>query len=341
MIQCTFLRIVNMKLDEVARLAGVSRTTASYVINGKAEQHRISQATQDKVMAVVKAHNYQPDRQAAALRGALSHTFGLIVPDLDNPSYARLAKLLESQARQAGFQLLITCSDDDADTERELAMMLKGRRVDALIVASCLPPEESFYLRLHQDIPVIGVDRSLPSPLISVSSENRASAFRLAQTLATPELEQVWLVSAAPGLGVSLEREQGFIRALESSGVPYQVLYGDRFDRQTAFRLLNELEDVDWQHPQAIVTTAFVLLEGVLDYFYQYEARLPSRLKLGTFGDHRLLDFMSTPISTVAQDHHMVAQQVLTLTLDAVRGNYRSGHYPIPRILHRRDKAER
>lgn len=325
-----------MKLDEVARLAGVSRTTASYVINGKAEQHRISQATQDKVMAVVKAHNYQPDRQAAALRGALSHTFGLIVPDLENPSYARMAKLLEWQARQAGFQLLVTCSDDEPQTEKDLAMMLKGRRVDALIVASCLPLEDDFYLRLHQDLPVIGVDRSLPAPLIYVSSENKASSFRLTQTLACAELEQAWLIAAAPDLGISLEREQGFVKALEKTGVPYQVLYGERFERQTAFRLLTELDPIDWHRPQAIVTTAFVLLEGVLDYFYQHEAQLPPRLRLGTFGDHRLLDFLSSPINTIAQDHHILTQQVLTLTLDAVRGNYRSGHYPIPRILHKR-----
>ncbi|MBM7455613.1 LacI family fructose operon transcriptional repressor [Oceanisphaera litoralis] len=325
-----------MKLDEIARLAGVSRTTASYVINGKAAQYRISQATQDKVMAVVKTHNYQPDRQAAALRGALSHTFGLIVPDLENPSYARLAKLLEWQARQAGFQLLITCSDDRKDTEKDLALMLKGRRVDALLVASCLTPDDDFYLLLNRDLPVIGVDRALPDPLVYVSSENSASAFRLTRTLAGPELEQAWLVTAAPELGVSREREQGFTRALAASGVPCRVLYGERFERQTAFDLLSALDQIDWQRPQAIVTTAFVLLEGVLDYFYRLDARLPERLKLGTFGDHRLLDFLSSPVNTIAQDHQRVSQQLLSLTLGAVRGHYRSGHYPIPRILHDR-----
>lgn len=47
-----------MKLDEIARLAGVSRTTASYVINGKAKQYRVSDKTVEKVMAVVREHNY-------------------------------------------------------------------------------------------------------------------------------------------------------------------------------------------------------------------------------------------------------------------------------------------
>ena len=57
-----------MKLDEIARLAGVSRTTASYVINGKARQYRVSEKTVEKVMAVVREHNYHPNAVAAGLR---------------------------------------------------------------------------------------------------------------------------------------------------------------------------------------------------------------------------------------------------------------------------------
>ncbi len=59
-----------MKLDEIARLAGVSRTTASYVINGKAKQYRVSDKTVEKVMAVVREHNYHPNAVAAAARRA-------------------------------------------------------------------------------------------------------------------------------------------------------------------------------------------------------------------------------------------------------------------------------
>ncbi len=85
-----------MKLSDIARLAGVSVTTASYVINGKAEQQRISPATVERVKAVVE-----------------HKTLGFILPDLENPSYARIAKLLEQGARSLGYQLLIASSDDD------------------------------------------------------------------------------------------------------------------------------------------------------------------------------------------------------------------------------------
>ncbi|MGQ7168416.1 LacI family DNA-binding transcriptional regulator, partial [Escherichia sp. R-CC3] len=75
-----------MKLDEIARLAGVSRTTASYVINGKAKQYRVSDKTVEKVMAVVREHNYHPNAVAAGLRAGRTRSIGLVIPDLENTS---------------------------------------------------------------------------------------------------------------------------------------------------------------------------------------------------------------------------------------------------------------
>ena len=101
-----------MKLSDIAQLAGVSVTTASYVINGKAEQQRISSTTVERVRAVVEEHGFTPNPQAAGLRSRHSRTLGFILPDLENPSYARIAKQLEQGARDRGYQLLIASSDD-------------------------------------------------------------------------------------------------------------------------------------------------------------------------------------------------------------------------------------
>lgn len=68
-----------VKLDEIARLAGVSRTTASYVINGKAKQYRVSDKTVEKVMAVVREHNYHPNAVAAGLRAGRTRSIGLVI----------------------------------------------------------------------------------------------------------------------------------------------------------------------------------------------------------------------------------------------------------------------
>ena len=159
-----------MKLSDIARLAGVSVTTASYVINGKAEQQRISNATVERVRAVVQAHGFNPNPQAAGLRSRHTRTLGFILPDLENPSYARIAKLLEQGARARGYQLLIASSDDEADSERQLLQLFRARRCDALFVASCLPPEDDSYREMQsKGLPVIAIDRRLdPAALDSV-----------------------------------------------------------------------------------------------------------------------------------------------------------------------------
>ena len=128
-----------MKLDEIARLAGVSRTTASYVINGKAKQYRVSDKTVEKVMAVVREHNYHPNAVAAGLRAGRTRSIGLVIPDLENTSYTRIANYLERQARQRGYQLLIACSEDQPDNEMRCIEHLLQRQVDAIIVSSISP----------------------------------------------------------------------------------------------------------------------------------------------------------------------------------------------------------
>ncbi|MCV5264593.1 catabolite repressor/activator, partial [Escherichia coli] len=75
----------------------------------------------------------------SSLRAGNSRSFGLIIPDLENTSYARLAKLIEQNSRKAGYQILIGCSDDDPETEKKVAEALISRRIDALFVASGMP----------------------------------------------------------------------------------------------------------------------------------------------------------------------------------------------------------
>lgn len=101
---------MKLKLVELAKLAGVSRTTASYVVNGKAKAYRVSDKTIEKVEKLIKQYDFKPNAMAAGLRAGKSRTIGLIVPDFENASFARIATHLEAGFRQKGYQLVIACS---------------------------------------------------------------------------------------------------------------------------------------------------------------------------------------------------------------------------------------
>ena len=287
-----------MKLDEIARLAGVSRTTASYVINGKAKQYRVSDKTVEKVMAVVREHNYHPNAVAAGLRAGRTRSIGLVIPDLENTSYTRIANYLERQARQRGYQLLIACSEDQPDNEMRCIEHLLQRQVDAIIVSTSLPPEHPFYQRWANDpFPIVALDRALARDhFTSVVGADQDDAEMLAE------------------LSVSFLREQGFRTAWKDDPREVHFLYANSYEREAAAQLFEKWLETH-PMPQALFTTSFALLQGVMDVTLRRDGKLPSDLAIATFGDNELLDFLQCPVLAVAQRHRDVAERVLEIVL--------------------------
>lgn len=332
-----------MKLDEIAKLAGVSRTTASYVINGKAQKYRISEKTQQKVMAVVNEYNFRPDHAATSLRAGSSRSFGLIIPDLENSSYAKIAKLLESNVRKAGYQLIISCSDDDPETEMKVAETLLSRRIDALIVASALPTDNDFYQRIQKGgVPIIAIDRAMNDEIFaSVISEDLDGAFDLTFSLLDKKIKTIGLVGAVPELGVSKEREQGFLSAIRSYSTQTQqpeikslIANGDHFSQRQGQQQVQSWIDSGCM-PDAILATSYTLFEGVLDCLLA-NPELMQKTHLATFGDNRLLDFLPIKIQSLPQQFELIADNALELALNAIAGRYRTGVEVIPRKIKRR-----
>lgn len=322
-----------MKLDEIARLAGVSRTTASAVINGKAERYRISDRTVARVMAVVEQYQYRPNPIAANLRSGASHSLGCIVPDLENASYARLAKYLEQGARERGYQLIISCSDDLPEVEVQLAETLINRGVDALIVASALPPDNDFYPQiLASGKPVIAIDRVLDERLFSnIISENFAGAMALTKASVQPDMQKVAVLGALPQLLVSSERERGISETLEQHNpdIEYRCFYGNHYSVEQGVTLMHQV--LKWQ-PDLLISMAYVLLEGALEVLVDQPEQL-SEMRLATFGDHRLLDFLPYPINGLSQQMPLIAEQALRQVMQALAGHYQPGLHLVDRRL--------
>lgn len=327
-----------MKLSDIARLAGVSVTTASYVINGKAEQQRISTITVERVRAVVEAHGFTPNPQAAGLRSRHTRTLGFILPDLENPSYARIAKQLEQGARAQGYQLLIASSDDQPDSERQLQQLFKARRCDALFVASCLPEDDDSYRQLQaKGLPVIGIDRSLdPSQFCSVVSDDEHASLQLTRSLLDTHPAHIALIGARPELSVSRARASGFDQALQGFRGRASQHQGEAFSRECGRRLMSELLAELGRLPDALITTSYVLLQGVFDVLQTRPADSRS-LQLGTFGDTQLLDFLPLPVNAMAQQHGLMAETALRLALAAVeKQDYAPGVHAVARTFKQR-----
>ena len=246
--------------------------------------------------------------------------------------------MLEQGARARGYQLLIASSDDDANSERQLLQLFRARRCDALFVASCLPASDDSYRELQaKGLPVIAIDREMdPAQFCSVVSDDRQACQQLTSSLLQPLPKQIALIGARPELSISQARAAGFREALLGFGGEVIVEHGEAFSRDCGRQLMEQLLQRLGHLPDALVTTSYVLLQGVFDALHDFP--LKSRpLRLGTFGDTQLLDFLPLPVNAMAQQHQLIADTALRLALAAIEEQqYQPGVNAIGRTFKQR-----
>ena len=122
-------------IRELADFIGLSVTTVSRVLNGKAESFRISLKTQQRVLRAAKEYNYIPNKIARGLKMDKTETLGLVIPDISNPFFADIAKCIELEARLKGFSIILCDSREDLSVEKELIYLLLGHKVEGIIIA--------------------------------------------------------------------------------------------------------------------------------------------------------------------------------------------------------------
>lgn len=118
---------------DVAKRAGVSQTTVSFVLNDVVEA-RISEETRQRVLEAIEALGYQPDARAQALRSGRTKAIGFIILDIRNPHFWEVADGAEQEARASGYHLILSNADLNPEYGKDIFKDLSGRRIDGLIL---------------------------------------------------------------------------------------------------------------------------------------------------------------------------------------------------------------
>jgi LacI family sucrose operon transcriptional repressor len=323
---------VAVTIADIARLAGVSKTTVSLIINEKAAATRISRETEERVRRIVVERGFQPSRYARGLRVRRSHTIGFVAPDFVNPFFARLNHDLEAVARRQGCRLLLGCSEDDPVLEGSVATALVSHQVDGLIVASVLDDSRLRKAGAERAVPTVFIDREIAhGTAASVASENEAGAAAAVSELCRRGARRIAFLGGIPSLSTSRERLLGYHRALTAHGLPYDsaiVLHGD-YSAESGTQMLERLARARAGF-DALFTSAYTVLEGVLAQLKRRHGTIPPEPMLATFDDHPLLDYLPVPIISVRQDTEALAKAAFDLIERALKGTPAVEHRRVP-----------
>ncbi len=287
---------------DVARLAGVSRATVSYVISGRARDDiSIAEETRRRVLEVVEQLGYQPNASAQSLRRGHTKTIGLLVPDLHNPHYWQIVRGVEEEARARGYDLLFSSTSLDPERERDCVRALLRRRMDGLILLLTYPTlalaEAEALMRPHSPIVLLGggapeVDHVLPG--------YREGADQLMAHLLDLGHRRIGLILgvATPELGS--ERLTAYRSALEERGLPVEERLIERCGSalddgyRAAIRLLQQQP-----RPTALVVINDLLAIGALRAVADLGLRAPTEVSVASFDDIEIAAYLNPPLTTV------------------------------------------
>jgi LacI family transcriptional regulator len=308
-------------LEQVAQAAGVSPSTASRALAGKARQCRISEKTERAILQAAHGLGFQASHVARSLRTQRTGLIGLLVPDASNPFFAAIARKATFFAERQGMSTLLADSHDSIEHEKDLLTHLLGRRVEGLIV--CPIGDSSFHLRRldRTGTNVVIVDRWFPDlGLTTVTSENENGARIATNTLIDKGHRLIGCLQGRPGTSANDERLKGFNEGLESHELMLDGSFvcGDDFSETSGYRSTCELLD---RHPQ--LTALFALSNqnalGALRAFSERKLKVPHDVSLVTFDDAPFAEYLASPLTVVRQDIEAIGRTAAELLIEQIR----------------------
>lgn len=299
-----------MKLKEIAELAGVSTATVSKVINAK-DQH-ISHETRERIIEIIKETGFMPNAVARGLKTRKSNIIGLIIPDITNPFFPEIARGVEDIARENGFGVVFSNTDNHPLRESECITFLQSKMVDGIILIRGASSDD---VAIPKNTPCVIIDGKkgvLTGREGKVYVDVQEAMFESTNVLISSGCKDIAYISSTHG------SDQGYKRALELANIPYkeELVYQDDFSPKTGYTGMMELfgkVKVD-----GIACGNDLIAIGVLNALRDLKISVPDEIKVIGLDDIYLSLYTNPKLTTIAQPTYKMGKNAAQMIIDHI-----------------------
>lgn len=299
---------------QVAERAGVSLSTVSRVLNGKASVNKV---LKERVEKAVKELNYRPNSVARSLANNRTDSVGVLVPELNAPFFGDLMQAVESTLRAADKHVIISVGRNCLETEKDAVEFLISRNCDALIMhAEALSDE--YLLELNQSkLPVALVNRRVEGLAEACTSlDNEKGGYLATRHLLELGHQDIAYISGPTDKCDASLRLEGHKRALSEAGLPINpqlIFNGDYSEEDGKIGLLELMaRDVPFT---ALVCANDWMASGAISCARDLGMSLPHDLSVVGFDDvvfaHHVFPRLTTVSNPIAEMAEMSAKYIL------------------------------
>jgi LacI family transcriptional regulator len=312
-----------VSINDIAKSLGVSKTLVSLVLNNHADEHGIAKKTQKRVHDKVREMNYKPNLMARGLRLGKSNTIGLIVSDISNPFYSKIARHLEDLVTQKGYTLIICSTDEKIDKEIKLTRMLRNRQVDGLVISSSQEENHEFQHMLKEHFPFVLIDRQIPNlEAHFVGVDNFNGAHKATSQLIKQGYKRIAVFAVTPVHVSSIhDRVEGYFQALKDHKLPvdkslYKKIPFDNIKHSVEAELTSLMKSDKKIDALFAVNNRIAL--ACLEVMSEMKINMPNDLALICFDDIELFKFNNPPISAISQPIEEIAKRAAEILFDEI-----------------------
>ncbi len=242
------------------------------------------------------------------LRKGQSNTIGLVVSDITNPFFPRVARGVEDCARENNYNVIFCNTDEDPVEEKHYISLLRSQRVDGLIIAPTGAGEKNIKPLVENSIPIVLVDRSIESYNIpAIESDNYAGAYKAIEYLINKNHRDIGFVGGLQGVQSTEKRFEGYKQAL----IDHDILFRNELVVMGNSKVKDSYKATEklWQKSDqmtAIFAANNLITIGVMQYLKDKSIKYPEKISLIGFDDPDWGSAVCPGITTVSQNPYEI-----------------------------------
>jgi LacI family kdg operon repressor len=308
-------------ITDVAKLAGVSKTTISRFLSG--QYHILSESTLNRIQKAITELNYRPNKMARGLKRDCSYLIGMVIADITNPFSTAILRGAEDVCKQRGYSLMVCNTDNDPAKEREYIFMLQSHRIDGLIINTTGRNNHFLQELAKERTAVVLVDRKVPElGFDTVTLDNEQAMAAGVNHLLGRGYEHIALFSEPiEGVSSRQERAHTFRNILSNHGVPAEVHEVDLRNLHDFSLKLDAFFRKAPKGKRAVFAANGVILLKMIHLIQEKGIEIPNCVAVLGFDDMEWAPLIRPGITTLAQPTYEIGKTAMKRVLERIDGD--------------------
>ena len=305
-----------LSIVDIANQLNISKTTVSFILNGRAKEKRISEELVEKVLKFVEEVGYKPNSLAKSLRTGKSNIIGLMVENISDHFFANIARFIEDRAYKNGYKIIYCSTDNDAAKTKDLIAMFRDRHVDGYIIAPPVGVENDIAALIKDELPVVLFDRYYPTIDSSyVVIDNLFATYNATKYFIDHGYKNIAFITFASHQTQMQARMDGYEKALKEYGLkPHikEVIFNQ--DAQFIIEPITDYLEKNKSFDAILFGTNRIGVCG-LKVMSNMGIKAPNDIAVISFDDYDVFELYSPSITAIAQPIEEIADKVISLLL--------------------------